>query len=200
MFHKKVHIGPLGPLAAGAAAAPYLGFLLKEVPGVNIVTGLFVEGTIEMAKRDRMMMVKMQNNNKEALLKHLVSLLAKMDQDGDSSINRDEFFAALVQKDVQEFLDALGIDPENAAEVFMLLDEDGDGTVHLQEFMSGMERIRGEAKSIDIHMVRMYLRKITDEIAAMRGMRSGLLHTTTFGRVPDIRHGSLGTLEAPLMA
>jgi len=148
---------------------------------LNIVTGVFVDGAIELSKRDRNILIEKQNNNREATRTHLVSLLSQLDQNGDGTISRDEFFVAITQYEVQEFMDALGIDPDNAAEVFLLLDEDGDGYVGLQEFIGGMERIRGEAKSIDIQMLRFYIMKIADEIACMRGMQSKLLTRTPVG-------------------
>jgi len=142
---------------------------------LNIVTGVFVDGAIELAKRDRSMMIEKQNNSRAAIRKHLVALLSQLDHNGDGALSKDEFFSAMAQAEVQDFMDALGIDPDNAVEVFLLLDEDGDGMVTLQEFVVGMERIRGESKSIDIQMLRLYIKRIADEVAFMRGMHSQLL-------------------------
>lgn len=139
---------------------------------LNIVTGVFVDGAIEMAKRDRNMMIEKQNINRVASRRHLVALLAQVDTDGDGVISKDEFHNALEEGEVQDFMDALGIDPENAAEVFMLLDSDGDGVVQLVEFIQGMERIRGEAKSVDIHMLLLHTKKIIDMLNGMQGVQS----------------------------
>jgi len=148
---------------------------------LNIVTGVFVDGAIELAKRDRKTMIEKQNRNKEATRKHLVSLLSQLDTNGDGTISKDEFFSAILLEDVQAFMDSLGIDPDNAAEVFLILDTNGDGKIHLHEFIGGMEKIRGEAKSIDIQMLRLYLQKIADAVACMQGT-----HGTLLTRVPVV--------------
>jgi len=142
---------------------------------LNIVTGVFVDGAIELGKRDRNMMIQKQNGIREASKKHLVALLSHVDSDGDGIVSKEEFFTALQEGEVTDFMDALGIDPDNATEVFMLLDSNEDGIVNLQEFIQGMDRIRGEAKSIDIQMLLLHTRKIIDSINRMQGIQSKLL-------------------------
>jgi hypothetical protein len=150
---------------------------------LNIVTGVFVDGAIELAKRDRNMMIEKQMVNRDANRKHLVALLSAVDKDGDGIISRDEFFSALQEDNVQDFMDALGIDPDNAAEVFMLLDSDNDGVVNVIEFVQGMEKVRGEAKSVDIQMLKLHTLKIIDTLNRLQGIQSKLL-----ARTPMLTH------------
>jgi len=142
---------------------------------LNIVTGIFVDGAIELAKRDRAMMIEKNTIHREANRAHLASLLSQVDADGDGVISKDEFFGALQESGVQEFMDALGIDPDNAAEVFLLLDSDSDGHIDVVEFIAGMEKIRGEARSVDIQMLLLYTRKIIDVLNGMQGIQSHML-------------------------
>merc|ERR1712032_1801651 len=48
----------------------------------------------------------------------------------------------------------------DAEQFFTMLDEDGSGEVDLVEFVQGMQRLRGEAKSVDIHMMLYENRKM----------------------------------------
>merc|ERR1719401_2306625 len=76
--------------AYGGLVALYVFINLFSV--LNIVTGVFVDGAIELAKRDRSMMVDKQSQIREASLNHLVALLTEMDDDCDGIISKDEFF------------------------------------------------------------------------------------------------------------
>lgn len=142
---------------------------------LNIVTGIFVDGAIELGKRDRSNMIQKQTKEREANRRHLVALLKEVDTDGDGVISKGEFFTSLEHGTVQDFMDALGIDPDNAAEVFLLLDRDGNGFVQLTEFIQGMEKLRGEARAVDMHMLHLHTRKIIDLLNHMQGIQSSLL-------------------------
>lgn len=134
-----------------AVALVYVFFSIFSV--LNIVTGVFVDGAIELAKQDRSMIVTKKLQSREASAQHLVELLREMDTDGDDTLSQEEFNNSLGRKDVAEYLDALSVDAAEAELLFMLLDKDGDGTVDIEEFVGGMQRLQGEAKSFDIHLL-----------------------------------------------
>mmetsp|Transcript_77107 Transcript_77107/g.204665 ORF Transcript_77107/g.204665 Transcript_77107/m.204665 type:complete len:291 (-) Transcript_77107:17-889(-) len=129
----------------------YIFFCIFSV--LNIVTGVFVDGAIELAKQDRSMIIQKQAQAREASANHLMELLKDMDADGNDVLSSDEFFKALVREDIVQYLDALSVDPTEAELLFMLLDKDCDGEVSITEFVEGMQRLKGEAKSFDVHMM-----------------------------------------------
>merc|ERR1719189_2957837 len=62
-----------------------------------------------------------------------------------------EFF--FTEPHLKEYVDALGISPENTRMLFRLLDKDGSGKIDLEEFCDGCLRLQGEAKSMDVHQM-----------------------------------------------
>lgn len=134
----------------------YLGFTLFAV--INIVNGVFVDGAIEHSREDRMMLVEKQKHDEVAKEWHLVNLLRDIDKDGDQEISYQEFCDSLETPTVQDFLHALKIEITDAKAVFTMLDLDESGQVNILEFVSGMMKLRGDARSIDIHMM-MYENK-----------------------------------------
>merc|ERR1712194_520166 len=72
---------------------------------------------------------------------------------GDGTITFEEFERSLSNKEVKEYINALQVDVTDAKLFFSLLDEDGSGSVDTEEFVKGMKKLKGDAKSFDIHMI-----------------------------------------------
>jgi len=144
----------------------YMFFCLFAV--INIVTGVFVDGAIELAKRDRTALLDKMFKDNETQQAHLLGLVQALDQDGDESITAEEFKRGLQKPEVRDFISAMQVEISDAEKFFAMLDEDGSGEVDLVEFVTGMQRLRGEAKSVDIHMMLHENRK-------MLGIVSGLV-------------------------
>merc|ERR1712087_817780 len=134
---------------------------------LNIVNGVFVDGAIEHAKRDRMMLVQKRKAEDQAQETHLFNLLQVIDEDGDNMISYEEFCRSLERQDVRDFVSALQVDISDAKAFFALLDEDDSGSVDILEFVAGMLKLRGEAKSADIQIMQLEVRKL---LAAYRDL------------------------------
>jgi len=65
-------------------------------------------------------------------------------------LQREELKRILACHDVKTWLSAQELDVEDADLLFDLLD-DGDGAIRATELTQGMSRLKGAAKSIDIH-------------------------------------------------
>jgi len=136
----------------------YIFFALFSV--LNIVTGVFVDGAIELAKRDRDMIVQKQHQSKAAYTHHMQVLLQELDANGDGIITREEFDFAMNQPEIQDYMEALHLDADVCKLLFRLLEEAGAGAVDIDDFMDGMRRLSGEAKSADIHMMMLQNRQV----------------------------------------
>jgi len=129
----------------------YIFFSIFAV--TNIVNGVFVDGAIELANRDREMLVQKQKAIDSAKMQHLVELLRAMDEDGDDTITLEEWENSLQRDDVGEYLSALNINIHDAKEFFRLLDADDSGSVDIAEFVMGMMKLSGHARSTDINIL-----------------------------------------------
>ncbi|CAK0819815.1 unnamed protein product, partial [Prorocentrum cordatum] len=77
----------------------------------------------------------------------------RIDTDGDRKLSRSEFTRAMESKKVRQKLQKLDIVAKDIDELWEILD-DGDGELDSQEFVNGIRRLRGEARSKDI--LRLY--------------------------------------------
>ncbi|CAK0867028.1 unnamed protein product [Prorocentrum cordatum] len=129
----------------------FMFFTLFSV--VNVVNGLFVDSAIELAKNDRMVAVQKQRLDDRAKETQLLDLLKVMDSNRDNIVTFEEFEESLKQEEIIDYFSALRVDIEDAKQFFVLLDLQGSGSVDIVQFVTGMERLRGEARSADLHIV-----------------------------------------------
>jgi len=148
----------LAPVGWDAVAIVVMFIFFTAFSVVNIVTGVFVDGAIEMSKSDRMLMLEKRMHQTSEIAGQLLELLIEMDSDQNGYISYDEFMRALERRDVQDFLVALDINASEASTLFQMLDANGDGHVDLVEFVDGMSLLKGEAKSSDIQILLMHVR------------------------------------------
>merc|ERR1711972_1033221 len=73
------------------------------------------------------------------------------DVDGSGYINGDEMEFFLADPCLNLYLESIDIFPNDARSLFRLLDRDSSGEVSIDEFCEGCLRLKGEAKSFDIH-------------------------------------------------
>merc|ERR1712063_232560 len=76
--------------------------------------------------------------------------MQKADMSGDGGLSREEFKGVLKSEDVRAWLAAQEIDAGDADLLFSLLDT-GDETLTAEELVVGISRLKGGARSIDLH-------------------------------------------------
>jgi len=151
----------------------YIFFTLFSV--LNIVTGVFVDSAIQAAQQDRHVLVENKRNIKKKTTEHLLSILEEIDVDRTGVLDRQELEQAMGHDHVKSYFAALEIDTSDISQLVDLLDNDSDGTIDISEFVEGLLRLKGEAKSFDVHMMMMQNRQVLQvckdfmELAGHRG-------------------------------
>mmetsp|Transcript_77831 Transcript_77831/g.241175 ORF Transcript_77831/g.241175 Transcript_77831/m.241175 type:complete len:628 (-) Transcript_77831:2-1885(-) len=137
----------------------YITFVVLAV--LNIITGVFVDNAFETARMHREFLVQKEMELREKYIASLHRLFEQMDLDGSGSITLEEVHHSLeADARVHSYFQALGLDPEDLERLFTLLDEDMSGELELSEFLSGCLRLKGQARSIDVHALIMLLKKL----------------------------------------
>eukprot|EP00931_Biecheleriopsis_adriatica_P074280 TRINITY_DN48375_c0_g1_i1.p1 TRINITY_DN48375_c0_g1~~TRINITY_DN48375_c0_g1_i1.p1 ORF type:complete len:523 (-),score=90.33 TRINITY_DN48375_c0_g1_i1:64-1632(-) len=127
---------------------------------LNVITGFFCEQAIEMAQQDRDSVVAEQLKDKEAYTELFRDLFEEIDADSSGGINLDELEVFLHDPRLQAIFNHLNINVLNAWTVFRLLDTDGSAEVSIDEFVTGLLRIRGPAKTIDVRSVHHDIKRM----------------------------------------
>merc|ERR1712100_18992 len=110
---------------------------------MNIVTGVFVEAAMRKGRED-------QDN---FLINNVRELFRSIFADGSGRITWIDFESHLDERVMQDYFVAVDLDRSEAKGLFHLLDMDGNGSIDVNEFLSGCLRLRGPAKSLDMQVL-----------------------------------------------
>eukprot|EP00930_Biecheleria_cincta_P076530 TRINITY_DN6373_c0_g2_i1.p1 TRINITY_DN6373_c0_g2~~TRINITY_DN6373_c0_g2_i1.p1 ORF type:complete len:617 (-),score=81.32 TRINITY_DN6373_c0_g2_i1:16-1866(-) len=120
---------------------------------LNVVNGFFCSDAIDMARSDKEHAIAQQLEDKQIWIEFFHDLFDEMDIDGSGQIGLPELMASMDDARLQAYFSHLNIPTSRAWTIFRLLDADGTGEVSADEFVTGILRIRGEAKCIDVRSV-----------------------------------------------
>jgi len=146
----------------------FLAFIIFAIFAVvNVVTGVFVENARQHAGKDRDTLISSEMRLKEQYLANMQEVFEEMDADGTGTISRDEFHEHLNNAQVVAYFNALKLDVSDLETLFTLLDHDHSGTIELNEFVTGCQRLKGESRSLDIALLRFQMDWMVEKLSKL---------------------------------
>eukprot|EP00931_Biecheleriopsis_adriatica_P064630 TRINITY_DN39382_c0_g1_i1.p1 TRINITY_DN39382_c0_g1~~TRINITY_DN39382_c0_g1_i1.p1 ORF type:complete len:723 (-),score=112.29 TRINITY_DN39382_c0_g1_i1:55-1899(-) len=139
---------------------------------LNIVTGIFVDNAKEIRVADEEAMCIEAQSQRRRWVKEVVQLFKKVASQSSPSLRRQnsltfqEFEEGLSDIKVQALFNSLGVNVEmtGARELFELFDFDEGGDVDQDEFAAAIQRLNGQARSIDLFKLRRDSRKVAKNL------------------------------------
>jgi len=135
----------------------YIAFTILAL--LNIITGVFVDSAVQTTKTKREFMVQKEVELRERYIQEMSEVFSTIDADGSGMISKQEFLEHIETPDIKTYFWALGLNNKDMQRLFTLIDDDGSGEVSINEFLEGCIRLKGEARSIDVHVVLREVRK-----------------------------------------
>eukprot|EP00928_Gymnodinium_smaydae_P040517 TRINITY_DN27469_c0_g1_i1.p1 TRINITY_DN27469_c0_g1~~TRINITY_DN27469_c0_g1_i1.p1 ORF type:complete len:582 (+),score=71.92 TRINITY_DN27469_c0_g1_i1:41-1786(+) len=154
-------INSLKPLQRMAWMYPalFMSFLAFTFLGVlNVLTSLFVESAMETRMHYKELVIAEHAQRMERLVEHLHELFREIDTDNSGYITLPEMRAFLDHGDSKDYLDAIGIEHDDALLLFKLIDREQTGKVSLKEFINSCKRLQGPARSFDSHCMLLQIK------------------------------------------
>merc|ERR1712146_402475 len=87
-----------------------------------------------------------------------------MDADGTGTLSLEEFLTHLTDDRVVAYFNSLKLDVSDATSLFKLLDVDHSGSVEYSEFIEGCQKLKGESRTLDMHLMRYELHTMRYEL------------------------------------
>merc|ERR1712151_1240717 len=82
---------------------------------------------------------------------------------GSGEVSSAEMAHFLEEESLRKYLEALDITVEDTRMLFKLLDRDGSKVIDVNEFCDGCLKLKGEARSFDIHVLLYQMRNFLEK-------------------------------------
>mmetsp|Transcript_46258 Transcript_46258/g.107572 ORF Transcript_46258/g.107572 Transcript_46258/m.107572 type:complete len:578 (+) Transcript_46258:61-1794(+) len=122
---------------------------------IGVINGVFMQETFKVAATDDTIMVRQKQKAVNMHKKKMKLLFETADETGDGQLSLEEF-RALLQGDaktsqwIKLWLASMDLDVSDVDTLYHLID-DGDGGITADELVRGISRLKGPARSIDLH-------------------------------------------------
>jgi len=144
---------------------PYVVVVVFAV--IRIVSALFLKETLAQASQEAEQMVRDRMKDVENTLNNLNALFQAADTSGDGHLNLEELTALVSHERVKLLLGKLGVDAGDSEALFHVLDDDNSGHVPREEFISGIKKVKGEARSMDLIPVANHTKQILKQLESL---------------------------------
>lgn len=137
---------------AGLAFCFYIAFSFFAL--LNVVTGIFVESTTRTAQFER-----------EANIAYRISELFMKSADAETgAVTLNGFQDSLDNESMKDYFRAMGIEPMDGEALFNLLDIFHNGRLDHSEIVSGLLRLRGNAKALELALLAGEVRNLQEQL------------------------------------
>jgi len=152
-------------------SAWYVLFFIFYIAGVvfavtRIITAIFLRDTLQAAdsESDRVI-IELQHTRRD-LMRQLEDFFKEADKSSDGLVDRDEFEQMLQKPNVRLWLRSMGLVVNEYVALFNLIDS-GSGSISFQEFMDGVQRLKGNARSIDMLGISLEMGRVRQTLSEL---------------------------------
>jgi len=139
----------------------------------RIITALFLRDTLAFASRDAEAAVQEKMRQKESYASKLLDFFDAADTSKDGFLTLNEFQAILEEDAVKTWMSIMEVDVHDAEHLFNILDN-GDGLVTPDEFVQGILRLKGQARSQDVLRIMHCCDKLVQDMAKLKDWADSL--------------------------
>ncbi|CAE7605531.1 unnamed protein product [Symbiodinium natans] len=156
---------------------------------LNVVGAVFVQQTMKLAADDHDLFMQQQTRAAEAYTRKIKDVFTKLDMSGEGYIYMEEFVEILNTPTMSHFMAKLELESTDLLSLFKLIDVDDSGQVSLEDFMTGCQRLKGPAKSVDLALLLAHTARLNckvDNVLNLVGGEAGM-EDWGYGAAGDVK-------------
>lgn len=144
----------------------FVTYMFITVFGImNVLTGIFCDAASRVQEVDKELVISEQLAQADAVAGEFKELFNMCSVGG--GLDMRALDTRLSDPDVVDLLKFMELDVKDASGLFDLLDVDGNGIVDVDEFVSGLMRLKGPARSIDVATLLHQSRRLYVRVVAL---------------------------------
>ena len=137
---------------------------------LNIVTGIFVHDSIEVAQNDQNLKAVSERERKVHFIRGATRIFEEMDKDHTMNVTQEQFEQQFQNPVVRHLFRTIDMDVTDAIKVFEALDVDGNRVLEIDEFVVGCAAIHGPARALDVEALKVQMRRILFKLMGVEKM------------------------------
>jgi len=145
--------------------------LIIGFAAVGIINAVFMQETFKVAASDDKLMMRQKERDRMLHTKKMRTLFAAADESGDGVLDQDEFREIMNSPDIRMWLAAQELPVRDPDLLWSLLD-DGDAELTADELVTGVERLKGTAKGIDLAAFMVEMRGFQSKVCKKLGIET----------------------------
>lgn len=140
----------------------YISFVLLGL--LNILNGIFVNAALQASLMNRELATDCVISKRETMIEDMVALFIEADVDKSNTVSWEEFKYYIQDEKIKAYFMALELDMNSVVKIFELLDTAYTGELDLLQFVEGCIQLRGNAKMVDMTIMKRDYHAMLDEI------------------------------------
>jgi len=133
---------------------------------IAVINGVFLKETFSAADNDDKIMMRNTEKKRKQHIKKMKSLFEAADETGDGFLDREEFIQVMTDVEIVNWLAAMDLQISDPNMLFDMV-EDGNGTISAEQLVKGVGRLKGSARSTDLHQYGQDIKKLTQMVESM---------------------------------
>jgi len=140
------------------------------------VSSMFIAETHKICNQDKEVQALKKKRDEETHKSQLREIFSVMDKSGDGNVSWHELQIMLQNHKLLQWVEKMGINPLHLVELFKILKKGGggleDGYVALDEFVSAVTKVEGDARAIDILAVSKSVERLSSRLDAKESLQA----------------------------
>ncbi|CAK9011316.1 Sodium channel protein 60E (Drosophila ion channel 60) (Drosophila sodium channel 1) (Protein smell-impaired 60E) (Sodium channel 2) (DmNav2) [Durusdinium trenchii] len=133
---------------------------------IAVINGVFLKETFSAAENDDKIRMRNTEKKRNQHIKKMQSLFEAADETGDGVLDRDEFIQVMSDPEIVNWLAAMDLQIADPNALFEMVQGDlaesekSEGTINAEQLVMGVSRLKGAARSTDMHTLTAEVRKL----------------------------------------